>query len=77
MKCTGQQAIRPSQHGVMKGRSHLTNQISCCDKVTCLLHKPKAVDVVYLESSEACDIVSHSIFLEKLLTAWMGRFFAG
>ncbi|KAK4832307.1 hypothetical protein QYF61_021706 [Mycteria americana] len=28
-------AIRPSQHGFMKGRSCLTNPISFCDKWTC------------------------------------------
>ncbi|XP_066858563.1 LINE-1 reverse transcriptase homolog [Anser cygnoides] len=44
----GKQAIRPSQHGFMKGRSCLTNLISFYDQVTRLVDEGKAVDVVYL-----------------------------
>ncbi|KAK4831196.1 hypothetical protein QYF61_015928 [Mycteria americana] len=50
------QGIKPSQHGFRKGRSCLTNLISFCNKVTRLVDKGKAVDVVYLDS----------ILLEKL-----------
>jgi len=31
------QGIRPRQHGFMKGRSCLTNLISFCDEVACLV----------------------------------------
>ena len=58
--------IRPSQHGFMKGRSCLTNLISFYDQVTHLVDEGKAVDVVYLAFSKACDSFSHSILLEKM-----------
>ncbi|KAK4825018.1 LOW QUALITY PROTEIN: hypothetical protein QYF61_023022 [Mycteria americana] len=60
------QAIRPSQHGFVKGRSCLTNLISSCDKVTCLVDEGKAVDVVYQDFTKAFDTISHNILLEKL-----------
>ena len=47
------QAIRPSQHGFVKGRSCLTKLISFYDRVTCLVDDGKAVDIVCLDFSNA------------------------
>jgi len=60
------QGIRPSQHGFIKGRSCLNNQISFYDQVTRLVDEGKTVDVVCLGFSKAFDTVPHSIFLENL-----------
>jgi len=60
------QGIRPSQRGFKKGRSCLTNLISFYGQVTCLVDEEKAVDVFYLDFSNAFDTVPHSILLEKL-----------
>ncbi|GAB0203070.1 mitochondrial enolase superfamily member 1 [Grus japonensis] len=67
------QMIRPSQHGHVKSRSCLTNLISFCDKVTCLVDEGKALDVVYLDFSKAFDTVSHGIRLEKRVAHGLDR----
>ncbi|KAK4824449.1 hypothetical protein QYF61_015764, partial [Mycteria americana] len=65
------QVIRPSQHGLTKGRSCLTNLISFYDKVTHLVDEGKAVDVVYLDFSKAFETTS--ILLEKLAAHGLDR----
>ena len=72
------QAIRPSQHGFMKGRSCLTNLVPSYDKLTCLVDEGKAVDIVYLDFSKAFYTASHSILLEKLAAHSLdGHLFTG
>jgi len=50
----------------MKGRSCLTNLISCYDKAIHLVDEGKAVEFVYLDFSKAFATISHTILLEKL-----------
>jgi len=52
--------------GLMNDRSCLTNLILFYDKVTHLVMKGKAVDVVYLNFSKAFDTAPHNILMEKL-----------
>jgi len=62
----------------MKGRSCLTNLISCYGRVTLLVDEGKAVDVIYVDFCKAFDSVSHSILLEKLQAmAGTGVLFTG
>lgn len=58
----------------MKGRFILTNLIFY-DKKTHLVDERKAVDVIYLVFSKDFDIVSSSIFLEKLAACGLDKFF--
>ncbi|KAF4805033.1 hypothetical protein TURU_002529 [Turdus rufiventris] len=75
--CRDHQLIKSSQFGFMKGRPYLIDLISFYDKVTHLVDKGKAVDVVYLNFSKDFDIISHSILLEKLFMTWTGVLFTG
>uniref|UniRef100_A0A493TF21 Reverse transcriptase domain-containing protein n=1 Tax=Anas platyrhynchos platyrhynchos TaxID=8840 RepID=A0A493TF21_ANAPP len=62
----GNQVIRSSQYGFMKGRSCLTNLISFYDKVTRLVDEKGCGCGLPWSTSKAFDTVSHSILLKKL-----------
>ena len=66
--------MRPSQHGLIKGKSCLTNLISFYIQVTLLVDERKAIDVVYLDFSKAFDTLSHCILLEKLAVHGLDRY---
>lgn len=59
------QTIRSSQHGYTKGKSCLTNLINFFDEVTVLMDMVRAVAVVYLNYSSACDTLTHMIWMSS------------
>lgn len=52
----------------MKGKSCLTNLITFYNKITGSVDERRAVDVVYLNFSEAFDTVFCDILIDKLLS---------
>jgi len=66
--------IRHSRHGFTKGKPGLSNLITFCDKVTCLVGEVKAVDVVFLDFSNVFHTVPHCVLLDKLPSCGVSRF---
>uniref|UniRef100_K7F0X6 Reverse transcriptase domain-containing protein n=1 Tax=Pelodiscus sinensis TaxID=13735 RepID=K7F0X6_PELSI len=62
----GGKVIGNSQHGFVKNKSCQINLIAFFDRITSLVDKGEAVDVVYLDFSKEFDTVLYDILINKL-----------
>ncbi|CAH8608516.1 unnamed protein product [Dicrocoelium dendriticum] len=77
--------LKLAQHGFMKGRSCITNLLLTRPECLQALNREKPVDVIYIDSSKACDKVRHVVLLHKLrardvcgsLHQWISDFLIG
>ena len=64
--------INPSQHGLLKAKSCLTNLLCFLEEITEWVDDGSPVDVIYLDFQKAFDKVPHQRLISKLKSHGMG-----
>ncbi|PKU46593.1 rna-directed dna polymerase from mobile element jockey- hypothetical protein [Limosa lapponica baueri] len=58
---------------LLGGKSCMTNLIGFCDQTTGLMNEERAVDVIYLDFSQAFEPISHNILIDKLVKCGLDK----
>lgn len=60
------EVIHDNQHGYSRSKLCLTNAVAFYDRVTVLVEKGSANDIIHLNLCKAFDTISHDIIVSKL-----------